>query len=220
MGREHIAGYRIAADQSAGMRAASQPAPAYWPRLSESASREFSRRVHCNTDLAEFLPLLPTSADRLGIRRVERLGAYLCQRKELRRKPYHPVGMGLLYLTQIAATCLSRMDPPARLVATLPLIAAPVQLPTLGFMRASLPRIFTVSCQNRPEHDQGEDKRRHRANLVDQPNICSSPPRTSDHLQLRHHFRIFRPLALQLIAYGLEGRSFIAKPAHRTRLAP
>src|SRR5262245_13587501 len=83
-----IAGYRIAADQSAGMRAVSQPAPAYWPRLSESAPGGFSRRVHFKTDLAEFSH--PTSADRLGIRRVEHLGACLCQRKELPRKPYHP----------------------------------------------------------------------------------------------------------------------------------
>src|SRR5262245_42401254 len=55
---------------------------------------------------------LPTSTDRLGIRRVERLGASLCQGKELRRKPYHPVGMGLLYLTQIAATNFIRASIP------------------------------------------------------------------------------------------------------------
>jgi hypothetical protein len=36
--------------------------------------------------------------------RVQHLAASLRQRKELRRKPYHPIGMGLLYLTEIAAT--------------------------------------------------------------------------------------------------------------------
>ena len=36
--------------------------------------------------------------------RVQHLAASLRQRKELWRKPYHPIGMGLLYLTEIAAT--------------------------------------------------------------------------------------------------------------------
>ena len=51
---------------------------------------------------AHLLP--PTSTGRLGISRVQDLAASFRQRKELRCKPYYPIGMGLLYLTEIAAT--------------------------------------------------------------------------------------------------------------------
>jgi hypothetical protein len=56
----------------------------------------------CKTT-SRFLPLLPASMLCLGIRCVQRLAASLRPRKEFWRKPYHPVGVGLLYLTQITA---------------------------------------------------------------------------------------------------------------------
>src|SRR5262245_17644672 len=46
----------------------------------------------------------PTSTGRLVVSRVQNLAAALRQRKELRRKPCHPIWMGLPYLTEIAAT--------------------------------------------------------------------------------------------------------------------
>jgi hypothetical protein len=46
----------------------------------------------------------PTSTGRLGISRVQHLAAPFRQRKELGRKPYNPIGMDFLYLTEIAAT--------------------------------------------------------------------------------------------------------------------
>src|SRR2546422_7291609 len=51
---------------------------------------------------AHLLP--PTSTGRLRISRVQDLAASLRQRQRLRYKPYYPIGMGLLYLTEIAAT--------------------------------------------------------------------------------------------------------------------
>ena len=48
--------------------------------------------------------LSSTSTDRLGIRRVQRLGAFLCQRKKLWCKPNYPIRMKLLNLKEVAAT--------------------------------------------------------------------------------------------------------------------
>jgi len=43
--------------------------------------------------------------------RVQHLAASLRQRKELRRKPYHPIGMGLLNLTCISRNSIGQLVP-------------------------------------------------------------------------------------------------------------
>ena len=49
-------------------------------------------------------PTSTTSTGCLAISRIQYLAASFCQGKELRCKPYHPIGMGLLYLMEITET--------------------------------------------------------------------------------------------------------------------
>src|SRR6266404_3366343 len=70
----------------------------------------------------------------LSIRCVQRLGASLCQRKELWRKPYHPIGMGLLNITEVAATnfisaSMQRIVKNAPLLVLFGLLGGPLTLP-------------------------------------------------------------------------------------------
>src|SRR2546429_4105923 len=64
------------------------------------SSCAFAMRALYSAKEARLLP----APDRRGIRCVQRLGAPLCQRKELWRKPYHLIGMGFLNFTDVAAT--------------------------------------------------------------------------------------------------------------------
>src|SRR5262249_10035328 len=82
--------------------------------------------------------------------RVQHLAASLRQRKELRRKPYHPIGMGLLYLTEIAATNFLRGGilrhfknaPPLVLFGLLGLFRGPLTLPMPPYL--GLPLLFAL----------------------------------------------------------------------------
>ena len=95
------------------MQPSSSPCPSAAPRRSGSFSLRHPSvclvSIWYQMDVARDFGLVRVTATprrryRRGIRCVQRLGAPLCQRKELWRKPYHPIGMGFLNLTDVAAT--------------------------------------------------------------------------------------------------------------------
>ena len=94
----------------------------------------------------------PTSTGPLGIGRIQYLAASFRQRQELGRKPYDPIGMGLLYLTKIAATNFlhrgirrhCKNAPPLVLFGLPGLFGGPLTLPLPPYL--GLPLLFGSSA--------------------------------------------------------------------------
>jgi hypothetical protein len=108
--------------------------------ICERASKSARRR-----QMARSLTL-PASTGRRGISRVQYLAAIFGQRKELRRKPYHSIWMGLLYLTEIAPTNFLRAGvrrnfknpPPLVLFGWLELFRGKLALPMAPYLGHAL----------------------------------------------------------------------------------